>query len=151
MQDKKQRYWNLIEEADHSGEKFSNAELKNSIFEKIPTETAVTLSNKQSEKKVKTWWAEVDGFDASANKIPVREALQKCSSMSFSKVKFIENTWKIKFHEHEDRDLFVQVLKPGVSFHEQRLKARNWVFPCTPKELWEGVERLADAANQNYH
>ena len=111
VQDKKQRFWNLVEEAEHSGEQFSSAELKSLIFDKIPSETAATLRNKQSEEKVKTWWAEVEGFDASANKFSVREALQKCSPTSFSKVKFTEETWKIKFHEHEDRDLFVQVLK----------------------------------------
>ena len=121
------------------------------ISDNIPSETAGTLRNKQSEEKVKTWWAEVDGFDASADKFSVREALQQCSPTSFSKVKFSEDTWKIKSHEQEDRDLFVQVLNRGVSFHGQRLKARNWVFLYTPKELWEEVERLADAANQNYH
>ena len=100
---------------------------------------------------LKTWWVELDGFDASANKFAVREALQKCSTTLFSKVKFTENTWKVKFYEHEDRDLFVQVLNRGVSLHGQRLKARNWLFSYTPKELWEEVERIADAANQNYH
>ena len=151
VQDKKQRFSNLVEEAEHSGEKLSSAELKSLIFDKIPSETAATLRNKQSEEKVKTWWAEVEGFDASANKCSVREALQKCSPTSFSKVKFTEETWKIKFHEHEDRDLFVQVLNRGVSFHGHRLRAKNWVFSYTPKELWEEVERLADAANQNFH
>ena len=151
FQDKKQRFWNLVEEADHSGEKFSNAEFKNLIFDKIPSETAATLRNKQSKEKVTTWWAELDGFDASANKFSVRKALQKCSPTSFSKVKFTENTWKIKFHEDEYLNLFVQVLNRGVSFHGQRLRGRNWVFLYTPKELWEEVERLADAANQNYH
>ena len=151
VQDKRQRFWNLVEESEHSGEKFSSAELKNLIFDKIPSETAATLRNKQSEEKVKTWWAEVEGFDASANRFSVREALQKCSPTSFSKVKFTEKTWKIKFNEHEDRDLFVQVLNKGVSFHGHRLKAKNWVFSFTPKELWEEVERLADAANQNFH
>ena len=151
VQGKKQRFWNLVEEAEHSGETFSSAELKSLIFDKIPSETAATLRNKQSEEKVKTWWAEVEGFDASANKFSVREALQKCSPTSFSKVKFTEETWKIKFHEHDDRDLFVQVLNRGVSFHGHRLKAKNWVFSYTPKELWEEVERLADAANQNFH
>ena len=92
----------------------------------------------------------MEGFDASANKFSVRGSLQKCSPTSFSKVKFTEK-WKVKFHEHEDRDLFVQVLNRGVSFHGRRLKARNWVFSYAPKELWEEVERLADAANQNYH
>ena len=117
IQDKKQRFWNLVEEADHSGEKFSNAELKILVFDKIPSETATTLRNKQPEKKLKTWWAEVEGFDASANKFSVRESLQKCSPTSLSKVKFTKETWKVKFHEHEDRDLFVQVLNRGVSFH----------------------------------
>ena len=74
---KKQRLWNLVDEADHSGETFSNAELTYSIFDKIPSETAATLRNKQSEEKVKTWWAKVDGFDASANKFSLRQALQK--------------------------------------------------------------------------
>ena len=73
VQDKKQRFWNLVEEAEHSGENLSSAELKNLIFDKIPSETAATLRNKQSEEKVKTWWAEVEGFDASANKFSVRE------------------------------------------------------------------------------
>ena len=151
VQDKKQCFWNLVEEADHSGERFPNAELKNLIFDKIPSETAVTLRNKQSEEKVKTWWAEVDGFDASADKFSVPEALEKSSPTSFSKVKFSENTLKMMFNEHEDRDLFVQIINRGVSFHGQRLKARNWVFLYTPKELWAEVDRLADAANQNYH
>ena len=66
-------------------------------------------------------------------------------------MKFTEKMWKIQFHEHEDRHLFVQVLNRGVSFHGQRLRGRNWVFSYTPKDLWEEVERLADAANQNYH
>ena len=133
------------------GERFSNAELKNLIFNKIPSETAASLRNKQSEKKVKTWWAEVDGFDASTNKFLVREALRKCSPTSLSKMKSTQDTWKIKFHEHEDGDLFVQVLNRGVSLLGQRLRARNWVFSYTLKELWEEVERLADGANQNYH
>ena len=151
VQEKKQRFWNLVEETDHSGEKFSNAELKRLIFDKISCETAGNLQNKQSEKKVKTWWAEVEGFDASANEFSVREALQKWFPTSVWKLQFTENTRKIKFHEHEDRDLFVQVLNRVVSFHAQCLKARNWVFLYTRKELSEEVERLADAANQNYH
>ena len=32
VQDKKQRFWNLVEEAEHSGEKFSSAELQKSDF-----------------------------------------------------------------------------------------------------------------------
>ena len=78
---------------------------------------------------------EVEGFDASANKFSVREALQKCSPTLFLKVKFTEDTWKIKFHEHEDPDLFVQVLNRGISFHGQRLMASAWVFSYTLKEL----------------
>ena len=81
-----------MEEAEDSGEKFSSAELKNLIFDKIPSETAATLRNKQSEEKVKTWWAEVEGFDASANRFSVRESLQKCSPTSFFKVKFTDNS-----------------------------------------------------------
>ena len=68
VQDKKHRFWNLVEEADHSGEKFSNAELKNLVFDKILSETAATLRSKQSEEKVNTWWAEVDGLNPSADK-----------------------------------------------------------------------------------
>ena len=75
VQDKKQRFWNLVEEAEHAGEKFANAELKNLFFDETPSETATTLRNKQSEEKAKTWWAEVEGFDASANKFSVRESL----------------------------------------------------------------------------
>ena len=78
----------MVEEADHSGEKFSDAELKNLIFDKTPSESAATLRNKQSEEKVKTLWAEVKGFDASANEFPVRESLQRCSPTSFSKERF---------------------------------------------------------------
>ena len=93
----------------------------------------------------------MNGFDASANKFSARQALQKCSPRSFLKVKFTEDTWRIQFLEHEDHDLFVEVLTRGVSFQGQCLRARNRVFLYTPKELWEEVERLADATNQNYH
>ena len=51
VEDKKQCFWYLVEEADHSGEKFSNAELKNLIFNKIHSENAATLRNKQSEER----------------------------------------------------------------------------------------------------
>ena len=47
VQDKKQHIWNLVEEADQSDEKFSNAELKTLIFDKIPSESAATLRNKE--------------------------------------------------------------------------------------------------------
>ena len=141
VQDKKQRCWNPVGEADHSGEKFSNAESKNLIFDKVPPETAATLRKKQSEIKVKTKWAEVEGFDASANTFSGQESLQRCSPTLFAKMKFSEETSKIKFHEHENPDLFVQVRNRGVSFHWRRLRARGWVFWYTPNELWEGFER----------
>ena len=35
--------------------------------------------------------------------------LQKCTRTSFSKVKLTKETCKIGFHEHEDRELFVQI------------------------------------------
>ena len=140
VQNKKQRFWSLVEEAPHSGEKLSNAELKITIFDKIPPETAATLRNKQSEDGVKTWWAEVGGFDASANMLLVREALQKCSPTSVLKMKFTEDQWKIKFHEHEDRDVFVQFLNRGVSFHGQRLRARNYgVFRTFRRNSGKGL------------
>ena len=81
----------------------------------------------------------------------MRECLQKRLPTSFSKVKFTEEAWNVKFYEHEDRDLFVQALNQEVTFHGCRLRAKNWVFLYTPKELWEEVEQLADAANENYH
>ena len=110
-----------------------------------------TLRNKPSKEKVKTWWAEVEGPDACDNKFLVPEALQKCSPTSLLKEKFTEQRWKIKFDEHEDQDLFVQVLNRGVSFHGQRPRVTNWVFLYTLKELWEEVERLAGATNKIYH
>ena len=36
VQDKRQRFWNLVEESEHSGEKCSSAELKNLISGMIP-------------------------------------------------------------------------------------------------------------------
>ena len=80
-----------------------------------------------------------------------RQHFKSVPPRSFRKVKVTGDTWKIKFHEHEDRGLFVQVLNRGISFFGKRLRARNWVFSYNPQELWEEVERLADAANQNYH
>ena len=55
VQDKRQRLWNRVKEANHLGAKFCNGELKNYIFDKIDSETAAILRNKQSEKEVKTW------------------------------------------------------------------------------------------------
>ena len=54
------------------------------------------------------------------------------------------------FHAHEDRDLFIQVLNRGVSFFWRRPRARSRVLSYTPKELWQGVERLDATATKNY-
>ena len=96
VHDKKPRFWDLVEEADHSGENFSYSELTNSVFDKIPSETAATLRNKKSEEKLKTWWGGVDGFESSAKGFSVWAARHKCSPTLFTKVKFTEDTWKIK-------------------------------------------------------
>ena len=52
VQDKKRRFCNFVEKADHWGGKVSNAELKILTLDKIPSETAAALRNKQSEQKV---------------------------------------------------------------------------------------------------
>ena len=49
--DKKQHFWNLVGRADHSGEKFSHAELKHKNCDKIPSEIAPNLPTKKSEEK----------------------------------------------------------------------------------------------------
>ena len=93
----------------------------------------------------------MEGFDSSVKKFSVPKSLQTCSAKSYTKVKFTDETWYVKFDEDEDRNLFIKVLNRGLSLHGRPLRARNWVFLYTPKELWEEVERLADAANQIYH
>ena len=75
----------------------------------------------------------------SPNKFSVRESLQKCSRTSFSEGKFTKETWNIRLHEHEDRDIFVQVLNRGVGFHGRCLRARNWVFLYTRNKRREEV------------
>ena len=122
VRDKKQRLWNRWPAVEHWGEKFSNVELKGFIFDKFPSQTAATLRIKQSEERVKACWMEIERFDACANKFSTRESLQKCSPSSFCKVKFTKEMWKVKMHKHGDKDLFVEVPEPGVSFHVCRPK-----------------------------
>ena len=102
---------------------------------KIPPETAAHLRSSQADEKSKNLWCGVEGFDPTANKFTVGESLQKCSPCGRSKLKKTGETWKIKFHETEDRDLFVRVLNKGVSFPGRRLQARNWLFSYSPEEL----------------
>ena len=47
----------------------------------------------------------------------------------------------------EDKDLFVQVLNRGVTFHWHRMRARHGVFSYALKEVWRDIERLGTFAN----
>ena len=132
VQDNQQHFWNLVQEADYSGERFLNAELKNLLFDEISSETAATLRIKQSEQTVKTRWVEVEGFDASADKFLFQEALQKCSPTSFLKVKFTEDTWKNRFHLHEDRTC----LSKAATVERAWMGSASWQATgcfCTPR------------------
>ena len=51
VQDKKQRFWNSVEEAEHSGEKFSSAELKSLIFDKIPQKLPPPFGTNSPKKR----------------------------------------------------------------------------------------------------
>ena len=51
VQNKKQRFWNLVEEADHSGEKFSDADLKIFIYDKNPSETVPPFGRNSLKKR----------------------------------------------------------------------------------------------------
>ena len=51
VQDKKKRFWNLVEEAEHSGEKFSSAELKSLIFDKTPQKLPPPFGTNSPKKR----------------------------------------------------------------------------------------------------
>ena len=90
VQDQKQRFPYPVKEAEQSGGKLWNAKSKNSIFDKPSLRESGRPSEKQSEDKVKTWWAEVKGFDARTDTNSVRGSRQKSRPSSFSTVKFTE-------------------------------------------------------------
>ena len=56
VQDKKQRFWNLVEEAEHSGEKFSSAELTRSP-QKLPPPFGTNSPKKRSRPGGRRWKA----------------------------------------------------------------------------------------------
>ena len=151
VQNKRLRFENLVNEAESAGEHLSDGELKAIIFAKMPADTAASLRQEQSNEKVKSWWTEVTGFPENSCRFQVRDALKKCSPTNFSKCKEKDGAWRLKFAEKEDRDIFNEVVNRGVSFGGTRLVAKPWVFSFTPTELWEELEKLADANHQQFH
>ena len=151
VQNKRQQFENLVNEADSAGEHLSNGELKAIIFAKIPADTAASLRQEQSNKKVKSWWTEVTGFPKGSGHFQVRDALRKSSRTNVSRSKEKDGAWRLKFPENEDRDIFNEVVNPGVSFGGTWLVAMPGVFSFTPTELWGELEKLADANHQQFH
>ena len=151
VQNKRQRFENLVNEAESAGEYLSDGELKAVMFAKMPADTAASLRQEQSNEKVKSWWTEVTGFPKKSGLFQLRDALKKFSPTNVSKCKEKDGVWRLKFAEKEDRDIFHEVVKRGVSFAKTRLVAKPWVFSFTPTELWEGFEKLADSNHQQFH
>ena len=65
VQNKRQRFENLVNEAESAGEHLSDGELKAIIFAKMPADTAASLRQEQSNEKVKSWRTKVTGFPTS--------------------------------------------------------------------------------------
>ena len=151
VQNKRQRFENLLKEAESAWEHLSDGELKAIMFPKMPADTAASLRQEQSNETVKSWWTEVTGFPKGSGRFQVRDALKKCSPTNFSMCKDKDAAWRVKFAEKEDRDISNEVANRCVSFGGTRLVAKRWVFSFMPNELLEELEKLADANQQQLH
>ena len=149
VQNKRQRFENLLNEAESAGEHLSDGELKAIIFAKMSADTAAALRQGQSNKKVKSRWTKVTGFPEGSSRFEVRDARNKCSPTIVSKCKEKDGAWRLKFAEKEDRDIYNEAITRGVSFGETRLVAKPWFFSFTPTEWSE--EKLVDANHQQFH
>ena len=80
VHNKRQRFENLVSEAESAGEHLSDGELKAIIFAKMPADTAASLKQEQSNEKVESWWTKVTGFPTSMRSPapPSPTALQPC-------------------------------------------------------------------------
>ena len=107
----RQRFENLVNDAESAGEHLSDGELKAIIFAKIPADTAALLRQEQSNEKVKCWWTEVDGFPKGSGRFQVRDAPKKYSPTTISRCKEKDGAWRLKFAEKEDRDICNEVVK----------------------------------------
>ena len=151
FQNKQQCFESLVNEAESAGEHPSDGELKAIIFGKMPADTAASLKQEQSQEEVKSWWTKVTRFPKGSGHFQDRDALKKCASTNFSKCKEKDGNSRLKFAENEDRDIFNKVVNRGHSFGGTQLVAKPWIFSFTPTELWEELEKLADANHQQFH
>ena len=151
VENKRQRFENMVNVADCAEEELSDGELKAVIFAKMPADTAALLRQEWCNKKVKSWWTEVAGFPKGWGRFQVREDIQKCSPTNFSKCKKRDGAWRLKFVEKEERDIINEVVNRGVSLEGTRLVAKPWGSSFTPNHLWGGVETFADANHQQLH
>ena len=145
VQNKRQYFEKLVNEAERAEEHVSDGELKATIFAIMPADTVASLREEHSNEKVKSWWTEVTGFPTSTGRFKVRDALKKCFPSNFSKCKEKDGVWRFEFAEKEDRDIFNEVVNRGVSFGTTRLLAKPWAFSFTTTDLWDELEKLADA------
>ena len=138
-------------DAESAGEHLSDGELKAIIFAKMPADTAASLRQEHSNVKVESWWTEVTRFPKCLGCFQVRDALKKCSPTDFFKCKEEDGAWRLKFAEEEDRDILNEVVNQGVYLGGTWPVAKPPVFSFTPAELWEELEKLADANDQQPH
>ena len=75
---------------------------------------------------------------------------KKCSPSNSAKCKEKDGVRRLKLAEKEDRDIFNEVVNLGVSFGATWLVAKPWVFSFTPSELWDELEKMADANRQQF-
>ena len=129
----------------------SDGELNTIIFAKMPADTAASLRQQQSNEKVKSRWTEVTGFSKGSSRFQVRDALKKCCPTNFSKCPEKDGAWRLKFAEKKDRYILNEVVSRGVSFGGNQLVAKPWVLSFTTTELWEELEKLADANYLQFH
>ena len=132
VQNKQQRFENLVNEAESAGEHLSDGGLKAIIFAKMPADTAALRGQEQSNEKVKSSWTKVTRFPKGSGRFQVRDALKKCSPTNLFKCKEKDGSWRLKSAEKDDRDIFSEVVNRGVSFGGTRLVLRAGVSAPRP-------------------
>ena len=96
VQNKWHCFENVVNEDESAGEHLSSGELKAIIFAKMPTDTAPSLRQEQSNEKVKSWWTAVTVFPKGTGSFQVRDGLKKHFPTSFSKGKEKDGSWRLK-------------------------------------------------------
>ena len=138
----------LVQEAENSGERLSEGEMKKILLSKLTPETKQKIRDSQADQKVLGNWVEVRGLPNTMGKMAVRELLHSISATGLKDITIREGRWRVGFHDSEQSEFFCSMVDGKVKYKGTVLKMRPWIFSYGVEQISDQLEKYANLERQ---